>query len=396
MSFSNDFNGQQQAQSLASPTVSVEQSSSLPEQKAQAIQNNTDIITNTILSQRQFARQGQKVILGMGELHENGLHVIQQLSIIDTLKKNGLNGAIALEWPANNIDLHIEEIFKPETTDKAGFIDMLDAPKNRSLRNRLSADTTPIRSSNARLTRALLHEYMDDNDIDAFCTDTPRDWDLFIENERKSQHLLTEDPNVAAAVNEAMAMLNMSGDAQSVPPVDSLKQLGMLARNIYITNQAEKILEENPEIDVILIEAGRAHITGNDILKPEPSPYGHSMTSLAATHSEHIFIGAPIYTSQEDKAKNTPPQALADPLILNLGFIEKSPFNTNSSKTSDLKEAENLQSLSPYFSFIGDTLRGRAPAALHQERKQALVDELRDLRDDNGFKISQEPQFTPV
>lgn len=396
MSFSNEFNGQKSAPLPVSGNTPIAQDDDQASLKAQAIINNATTITNSVLAQRQTALPGQKVILGMGELHENGLHVLQQIAILDSLKKSGLNCATALEWPSNNIDLHIEEIFKAETTDKTGLIEMLEADDNSSLRNRLSADTTPIRSANARLSRALLHEFMDDNLIPAFCTDAPRDWELFIENQRKAQHLLTDDPRVADAVDEAMRILNLPNDHRTVPPVDSLKQLGMLARNIYITNEADRILQEHPEIDVVLIEAGRAHITGNDLLKPESSPYEHGMSNLVSQRSHHSFIGAPLYSSQEDKAKNTPPYALTDQQILDLDYLDKSPFNTNSSKVSDLKEADNIQSLSPHFPFIDDTLRGRTPTALYEERKATLSSDLRDLRDNNGFTLTKPEHYTPV
>lgn len=395
MSFSNDFNGQQQMQPCVNVNGAASDAQASVKQKVQTIESNTNAITNAVLAQRQFGGSN-KIMLGMGELHENGLHVIQQLSVLDALQKNGLNCATALEWPANNIDLHIEEIFKPETTDKAGLIGMLGAEDNTFLRNNLSADTTPIRSANARLSRALLHEFMDDHHIPAFCTDAPRDWDLFIQNQRKFQHLHTDDPKVADAVNEAMGLLNLSDDHTSVPPIDSLRQLGMLARNIYIINEAESILQEHPEIDVVLIEAGRAHVTGNDTLKPEPSPYEHSMSSLAAGRSRHAFIGAPLYSSQEEKTQNTSPQALNDPQILSLDYLEKAAFNTNSSKNADLKEAEHIQSLSPYLPFIDETLRGRSPADLHAERKEALRNDLRDLRDNNGFVLTATNHYTPM
>ena len=273
---------------------------------------------------------------------------------------------------------------------------MLEAEDNKSLRNSLSADTTPIRSANARLSRALLHEFMDDRHIPSFCTDAPRDWDLFIQNQRKFQHLHIDDPKVAEAVNEAFGLLNISNDAAFTSPVDSLRQLGMLARNIYIMNEADRILHENNEIDVVLIEAGRAHVTGNDTLKPEASPYEHSMSSLATKHSGHAFIGAPLYASQDDKMQNTSPQALTDPKIIELSYLEKAPFNTTSSKTSDLKEAEKIKKLSAYFPFISETLRGRSPKDLYEERRDELKKDLRDLRDNNGFTLTAPDPYIPT
>lgn len=396
MSFSNDFNGQQQTQTSVKGNVVVSDADARIEGMAQAIKENTKNVTNTVIKRKKHGSSGPKVMLGMGELHEDGLHVMQQISILDALQKSGLYCATALEWPANNIDLHIEEIFKPETTDKAGLIRMLGAEENTKLRNSLSADTTPIRSANARLSRALLHEFMGNRNIPAFCTDAPRNWDLFIKNQRKFQHLHLEDPKVAEAVKEAMGLLNLSDDPTSVLPIDSLRQLGMLARNIYIINEANRILDEYPEIDVVLIEAGRAHVTGNDTLKPEPSPYEHSMSSLVAKRSEHVFVGAPLYSSHFDREKNTSPQALVDPQILSLDYLVKTPFNTNSSKTSDFNEARHMQALGAYFPFIGETLGGRTPLELYEERKEALKNDLRDLRDNNGFMLTAPDPYIPI
>lgn len=396
MNFSNDFNGRQQTQPSVKGKGAVSDADARIDGMVQAIEENTKNVTNAVMERRQHTGSGPKVMLGMGELHEDGLHVMQQISILDALQKAGLYCATALEWPANNIDLHIEEIFKLETTDKSALIGMLEAEENSELRNSLSADTTPIRSANARLTRTLLHEFMDNRNIPAFCTDAPRDWDLFIQNQRKSQHLHVDDPKVSEAVKEAMGLLNLPDDPTSVPPIDSLRQLGMLARNIYIINEAERILKEHPEIDVVLIEAGRAHVTGNDTLKPEPSPYEHSMSSLAAKRSEHVFVGAPLYSSQADRAKNTSPQALVDPQILSLDYLEKTPFNTNSTKTSDLYEARQVQALAAYFPFIDKTLSGRTPLELYDDRKEALKNDLRDLRDNNGFMLAAPGQYTPV
>ncbi len=396
MSFSNDFNGQPKTQPSVNGGNAFSDLDSGIDGMAQAIEENTKNVTNAIMERKQHSGQTSKVMLGMGELHEEGLHVLQQISILDSLQRRGLYCATALEWPANNIDLHIEEIFKPETTDKAGLISMLGAGENTELRNSLSADTTPIRSANARLSRALLHEFMDNRNIPAFCTDAPRDWDQFIQNQRKFQHLHVDDPKVADAVKDAMRLLNLPDDPTSVPPIDSLRQLGMLARNIYIINEAERILEEHPEIDVVLIEAGRAHVTGNDTLKPEPSPYEHSMSSLVAMRSEHVFVGAPLYSSQEDRAKNISPQALADPRILDLDYLEKTPFNANSSKTSDLNEAKQLQALAAHFPFIGQTLAGRTPLELYNQRKEALKNDLRGLSDNNGFTLAAPDSYIPT
>ena len=396
MSFSNDFKGLQQTQPAVKGTDAVSDVDARIDGMVQAIEANTKNVANAVLARKQHGGPGPKVMLGVGELHGDGLHVMQQISILDALQKGGLYCATALEWPANNIDLHIEEIFKPETTDKAGLIGMLGAEGNRELRNSLSADTTPIRSANARLTRALLHEFMDDRNIPAFCTDAPRDWDLFIQNQRKFQHLHIDDPKVAEAVKEAKGLLNFADDPSSVQPIDSLRQLGMLARNIYIINEADRILREQPEIDVVLIEAGRAHVTGNDTLKPEPSPYEHSMSNLVATRSEHVFVGAPLYSSHVDRANNTSPQALEDPQILVLDYLEKTPFNTNSSKASDLNEAVQIQALAAYFPFIGETLGGRTPLELYDERKEALKNDLRDLRDNFGFTFAEPDPYIPT
>ena len=353
--------------------------------KVQAIKNNTNAIVNAIFSSRKYTNFNQKIVLGVGELHENGLHVIQQIDILKELKENGLNCATALEWPSNNIDLHIEEMLTSNKANQNTLKAMMEAKENNSLRNRLSADTEPIRTANARLSRALLHEFMDNHHIPVFCTDAPRDWDLYISAERKAQHLLASDSKVMEAINEAIRILNPQDGNSRLLPMASLNQLGMLARNIYTMNEIETILQEYPEIDVILIEAGRAHITGNDTLKPEPSPYENSLANLFERDSNHFFVGAPLYNSQEDKSQNTPSQASINSQILSLDYLNKSSFNTRSSNVSDLNEAAHMQSLSPYFPFIDETLCGRSPLELHNQRKETLSNSVRNLRHNNQF-----------
>ncbi len=381
MSFSNEFNTQHYTEPSRADSAAHDQIM----QKVHAIQNNTNTIKTAVLAAHQSRQSTQRIVLGMGELHGDGLHIIQQIDILKALQESGLYCATALEWPPNNINLHIDEFFKHETTDTLGLKIMLEARENRPLRNRLSADTTPIRTANAKLSRTLLHEFMDKSHIPVFCSDAPRDWDLFIRNERKVQHLLTSDHKVIEAIREARDILDLPHSNGSVAPIVSLKQLGMLVRNIYTKNATEAFLQEHPELDVILVEAGRAHITGNEALMPEPSPYDHNISSLFAHSSNHLFIGAPLYMSEEDKIQNTPVQALQNPQILTLDHLGKSPFNTHSSSISNLQETEHIQNLSPYFSFISDTLCAQSPLELLEVRSETLKTDLLDLRYKNGF-----------
>lgn len=357
-----------------------------PTEEVQSLRKNTDIITRGIRERLANLRPGQKIVVCVGELHENGHHVALQTNVIHELTESGINVALALEWPPNNIDLHSDEIFKPETTDKEGIKAMLAAPWNEALRDRLSADTTPIRTGNARISRALLHQYLDNHDIPTFCTDAPRDWDLYLKNERSRQDLLTSDPKVAKAIEQASEVLREFGlTPQTEGPIDSLGQMGMLTRNMYMFNRTEEIFEDNPEIQVLFIEAGRAHVTGNHALIPERSWYEHSLNAIFSKRSGHIFIGAPLYKSEQDKLDNTPVQALRDPHTLHLEYTDATGFSSIRDPEADDREVAMIQRLAPHFSYIDETLEGRTPKELLEARSEDLRLTLKDLRDRNGF-----------
>ena len=133
--------------------VKLDFTGSPPPEAVVSLRRNTDIITQGIHKRLLGLQPGQKIVVCLGELHENGHHVALQTSVLHDLTESGVSVALALEWPPNNIDLHSDEIFKPETTNKEGMKALLQAPWNEALRDKLSADTTPIRTGNARISR---------------------------------------------------------------------------------------------------------------------------------------------------------------------------------------------------------------------------------------------------
>lgn len=378
----------QQLEPVTHPKLIFNYPDSPPSEEVKSLKKNTDIITQGIHERLARLKPGQKIVVCVGELHENGHHVALQTNVIHDLTESGVNVALALEWPPNNIDLHSDEIFKPETTDKEGIKAMLAAPWNAALRDKLSADTTPIRTGNARISRALLHQYLDNHDIPTFCTDAPRDWELYLENNRSRQDLLTSDPGVARAIEQASEILRQFGiTPQTEGPINSLGQMGMLTRNMYMFNKAEEIFEENPDIQVLFIEAGRAHVTGNHALIPERSWYEHSLNAIFASRSQHIFMGAPLYKSEKDKLDSTPVQALEDPHTLHLEYTDATGFSSIVDSDADDREVALIQSLAPHFPYIGETLEGRTPKELYEARSEDLRLTLKDLRDRNGFLL---------
>ena len=369
--------------------VKLDFTGSPPPEAVVSLRRNTDIITQGIHKRLLGLQPGQKIVVCLGELHENGHHVALQTSVLHDLTESGVSVALALEWPPNNIDLHSDEIFKPETTDKEGMKALLQAPWNGALRDKLSADTTPIRTGNARISRALLHQYLDNHNIPVFCTDAPRDWALYLQNNRSRQDLLTSDPEVAKAIEAAAEKLREFGYVpQTEGPIDSLGQMGMLTRNMYMFERAEGILHDNPDIQVLFIEAGRAHVTGNHALIPERSWYEHSLNAIFDRRSPHLFIGAPLYKSEKDKLDSTPVQALTDPHTLHLVYTDASGFSSITDQTADEREVALIESLAPYFPYIDETLDGQTPKALFDARAEKLRLALRDLRDNNGLLLT--------
>ncbi|MBK6896064.1 MAG: hypothetical protein IPH06_05685 [Alphaproteobacteria bacterium] len=348
-----------------------------------SIRLNGELVSQEILTRLDTARSGQKLVVGFGELHENGAHIVLEHDVVHKMVVNGVSCAFAVEWPPNNIDLHIDDEMKGGTADKAGLQSFLRRPGNERLREKLSADTTPIRSNNARLSRTALHQYLDNHGIPVFCADAPRDWSRYITDDRTAQHLLADDPKAAAAIAEAAYFLHIKPGEIGYPSVNALHQFGMLARNLYMLHEAEDILDRNPDIQILFLQAGRAHITGNHALLPEPSPYEHGLSWLFAEQSGHVFVPVPFYGSGADREANTPPDAMGDLRQIMLGYVENTPFNVVTSNISDKTEAQQLRELSPYFDYIGETLDGRDARELREERKEALMHTLERIRDEN-------------
>lgn len=359
----------------------------LPPSLVSTIERNSEAVVNQVMSRRAGLAPGQKLVVGLGELHEDGAHVVLEHVILHKLIQRGLKCAFALEWPPNNIDMHIDDEMDSQVTDKSTLKAFLNLPGNAALRNKLSCDTTPIRTSNARLSRTVLHQYIDNHGIPIFCADAQRDWSLYFQNDRSVQHLLAHEPKTQAAIEEAAHILQIKPGETGYPPVDALNQFGMLARNIYLLHQAEQIIEDFPYIDVVFLEAGSAHITGNDKLTPDPSPYSHGLSSLFSWKSGHVFIGAPFFNSANDRDYNMPVEAVLDQSILTLEPLDKMPFNVVSSNVSDKSEAKMLGDLAPYFDCIGETLEGDDARVLRECRKQRLLNTLERIRDDNQLLL---------
>ncbi len=387
----------QQLEPMPHPELIFDYTDAAAPEVVESLKKNTDIITQGIVDRLGLLRRGQKIVVCVGELHENGHHVALQTNVIHELTQRGVKVALALEWPPNNIDLHVDEIFKPETTNKAGVKALLQAPWNASLRDKLSADTTPVRTGNARINRALLHQYLDNHNIPVHCADAPRDWKLYLENNRSRQDLLTSDPKVAEAIEEASEILREFGITPPTEgPIDSLGQMGMLTRNMYMFNRTEEIFEENPDVEVLFIEAGRAHVTGNHALIPERSWYEHSLNAIFAARSQHVFMGAPLYKSEQDKLDNTPVQALNDPHTLHLEYTDATGFSSIRDPEADDREVALIQSLAPHFSYISETLEGRTPKEMYEARAEELRLTLRQLRDNNGLLLTAPAEeYTP-
>lgn len=391
-------NGQpQQFGTIVYPELTFRYSETSAPATVVSLKKNTEIVTKGIKDRLSTLPPNQKIVVCLGELHENGHHVALQTSVIHELKGAGVNVALALEWPPNNIDLHSDEIFKPETTDKEGIKAFLRAPWNAALRDKLSADTTPVRTGNARISRSLLHQYMDIHNVPVFCADAPRDWNLYLENNRTRQDLMISDDGVAKAMEGASQVLREFGIVpQTDGPIDSLGQMGMLTRNMYMFGKSEEIFLNNPELEVLFIEAGRAHVTGNHALIPERSWFEHSLSAIFAARSPHIFMGAPLYKSEQDKLDSTPVQALNDPHTLHLEYTDASGFSSIVDSNADDREVALIESLAPYFPYIGDTLEGRTPKELFQSRSEQLRLTLRDLRDNNGLLLTAPaPELVP-
>lgn len=356
------------------------------------IQQNTDTILHEIFTRLPNLQSGQKIILAIGENHANGLDISLINNLVYEISQQGLNCAYAVEWPDNNIDIHIDEVEPPEQTDITKLKATLALPDYKTLRDKFSADTTPIRAGDARLNRAILHQYMDNHQIPVFCMDAERDWGAYIANERKWQNLLQTDQRTAEAISEAANILKLSPSENGYPPINALHQFGMLARNIYGVSTIKSIIEEHPEIDVVIIGAGRSHTAGNENLKNDPkqSPYEHSLSKLFKAKTGHSVIVANLYISDAEKMKTLPIEAQVDRDILMLEHRLNVLFDTRENTRSDIQESNYIASMSPHFPWISETLNEKTPTKLREQRRLDLLSKLEQFRDKHNFVPQKE------
>lgn len=351
------------------------------------IKLNTEMIVDSVKAHlNDPGSSGKKVVLALGELHERGTHIMLETNVLDSLVRQGIKCSFIYEWPPNNVDMQVKYGMSDEETDKRALLDFIHQPAQKALMTRLSEETQPVRSSNARLGRALLHAYIRQHDIPLLCADSPRDWEFYDQNNRLRQNLLASDPGNIDAIHEAFRILNIQGPISAHEPIDSLGHLGMLARNIYMANQAELMARDYPDLEVIFMQVGRSHVTGCDALQ-DPSPYPHSLANIFANRAGFNFVGAPFYISQEDRRKNMPPSARQDSHILKgLRFdLDADIHNVVSSNTADKRESEQIEQASRHLPWINGVLRGSNSRALHQEQSERLTRELERIRDEHNF-----------
>lgn len=373
------------------------------DQLAYIVQKNTDILSSEIINTRlPNLEPGQKIIIVVGEIHENGLDIAFIGNLLHELTLEGFNCAYGVEWPPNNIDMQIDDVIPENYANITKLKETLALPEHKALRNDLSADTTPIRTINARLTRTVLHQMTDNHNIPVFCIDAQRNWEDYIKNERKWQDLLQTDPETADAIAEAAKILGLSPSENGYPPINALHQFGMFGRNIYGVNAVEDILAEHPEIDILVIASGLAHTAGNDNLTPEPSPYKHSLSSLfKEKRISHSVIVANLYTSDAEKKERLPEAALHDLDILTLEHRTNLPFNsyippdakpeTDNPKDyndrSDIQETNYLTSMTAHFPWISETLDGKKPFELYLQRRAELFQKLGQVINKNNLLL---------
>lgn len=351
------------------------------------IKLNTEMIVDSVKAHlNDPGSSGKKVVLALGELHERGAHITLETNVLDALEKQGIKCGFLYEWPPNNVDMQVFYGMSDQDTDKKAFLDYLHQPEQAKLMAYLSEETQPVRSDNARVSRAVLHAYIRQNYIPLKCSDSPRDWRFYDQNKRNRQELLTTDQGNIDAIAEAFRILNIQGPISAHEPIDSLGHLGMLARNIYMANQVEAMARDYPDLDVIFMQVGRAHVTGCDALD-DPSPYEHSLANIFAHRAGFNFVGAPFYISHADRLENMPVPAKQDEHILrHLRFDpDAEVHNVVGSGTADKREAEHIMSAARYLPWVSEVLGHKNPRVLHREQCEHLNSELERIRDEHGF-----------
>lgn len=359
------------------------------------IEKNTQILVDAILERLKNAQAGQKIIVDFAEIHDNGTHVTLLNNVLDQLVQRGKKCAVALEWPPNNIDIYIDDDNSLTVQEKESLKSLLHEDDFEDLRDKLSCDTTPVRTVNAPLSRSILHEYMDQHDIPVFCSDAARDWARYKLDKKEKQHLLTTDDKTLSAIHEALHTMGLNFSEGNTPSPNALKKLGMLSRNIYTSEDVLDRIEDFPEIEIIFIDSGRAHMAGNDNLDPEPSPYEHGLSYIFKQKSPHAFIGAPIYASKEEEKFDTPKEALKDPDILNLDYMVYLPFNTKNSNKAHIHEDEYINAVKSSFPWMRETLNGKNGVSMLNKRTKDLYNQIIKLRDD-FFPRPEAPSAQPV
>lgn len=304
-------------------------------------------------------------------------------NVIHELAQRDIKTAFAAEWPIDNIDLHIDDV-GADNTDKEGLKAALQTSDHERLRDKLSGDTVPIRTKDARLNRTVLHQYMDNHNIPVFCVDAQRDWKKYIDNDRKIQHLHADDPDTLVSIFGAGAIIGGDAKDTDFTNIDALSRHGMAARNLYTMRSVEKIAENTPDVKVIFVQEGLFHITGNDAAQPEPFPHKETLSALFNSRSRHHYVAAPVYTTAENKINYNTPEMLADKKALDLLYLENHFCNLNDIYSDD-KESKYLGAISAHFDWVNETLDGMTPDDLRHKREKELLDKLADIHHDHDL-----------
>lgn len=349
----------------------------------QSIKTNTDIIIDCIETILPTLRDGQVIVIGYGETHASCGHITLATNVIHELAQRNIKTAFAAEWPINNIDLHIDDV-AADKTDNEGLKAVLQDADHARLRDKLSADTVPIRTKDARLNRTVLHQYMDNHNIPVFCVDAQRDWKKYIDNDRKTQHLLADDPDTLVSVFGAGAIIGGDTKDTDFTNIDALSRHGMTARNLYTMLSIEKIAENNPDLKVIFVQEGLFHITGNDAAQPEAFPYKETLSALFNERSGHTYIPAPVYTTAENKISQNTAEMLSNQKSLDLLYLENNFCNLNDIYSDD-KESKYLTAISAHFDWVNETLDDFTPNELRTKREKELLNKLADIHHDHDL-----------
>lgn len=367
---------------LAGQIKSDDQQRKIADADSRAIKAASARVVSAIDERLAGKEPASPLIVNFGEKHVNPNHAFVIMDVLDTLKRKNVPFVYAHETCMYQAGMGL--VFHGQDSSEIDQLLMnnahkiIDALQGRNDFHDLIVMGGSNASADTPLRHGIFAEFIMRNGITSHPVDAQSD----------TRTLLRAHPETLEAISKASDLLGIDNSDQGVLPTS---HLGAVARNFYMMQTCEVIGSNTPDLQVIALHTGSAHVGGHfstsrfeqylskSYYPEKVIPFKGSLADLhALTGKIDDYLGFPMVsqkTLEFHRSQNPLQPKGVYPLIIPDRTFEPCPSGLDESSIKFHAENDHLKALMPFFDWARDMPNPADIYKGHQKRIRTARDE---------------------